>query len=370
MIRRLTSSLTATIIISLCIAATDAAAAVGKITEQTGPTEIQRNREVIPGAKDSGIETNDTVVTANSKVSINFEDNTMVKITEQSKLVIDSFVYDPAKADAGKVGLKLAMGTARFASGQIAKNNPQSVSIETPTATVGVRGTDFSMTVDEIGRSLIILLPSCPVGYKDIERDCKTGEIFVKTDMGTVHLSKPFQSTRTVSKESNPAKPNILQLTEAQINNMLILAKVKEKAGDENGKNILDRNELDKDLLRFDDLNVNFLDAAIGKLDVNYLQQDFLSNLLDLLNAGLLGNELAEPDDPVLPKYKPNKAFGLYHYYEDDRLTLYKETPFNFASVTVSKYDPATFILNQDGTTLTQNINRSGGTTITVRQGR
>jgi len=89
-----------------------------------------------------------------------------------------------------------------------------------------------------------------------------------------------------------------------------------------------------------------------------------------LLNAGLLGNELAEPDDPILPKYKPNKAFGLYYYYEDDRLTLYKETPFNFTSVTVNKYDAATLNIRQDGVMITQNVNRAGGTNITIRQGR
>ena len=354
----------------LCIAATDALATVGKIVEQTGPTEIQRNKVSMPSEKDSTVEMNDAVVTANSKVGITFEDNSTVKITEQSKLVIDNFVYDPAKGDAGKVGLKLAMGTARFASGQIAKANPQAVNIETPTAQVGVRGTDFSMTVDEIGRSLIILLPSCPVGFKDISKDCKTGEIFVKTDTGTVHLTKPFQSTRTVSKEANPARPNILQLTDAQISNMLILTKPKEAKVDETGKNILDQNELDKDLLRFDDLNINFLDAAIGKLDVNYLQQDFLANLLDLMNAGLLDNLLNEQDDPILPKYKPNKAFGLYYYYEDDKLTLYKESPFNFSSVTVSKYDNAQLNIIQDGIKITQDINKGAGSTITIRQSR
>ena len=313
---------------------------------------------------------NDAVVTANSKVGITFEDSSTVKITEQSKLVIDNFVYDPAKGDAGKVGLKLAMGTARFASGQIAKSKPENVAIETPTATVGVRGTDFSMTVDEIGRSLIILLPSCPTGFKDIEKDCKTGQIFVKTDAGIVHLTKPFQSTTVNSREASPAKPVILSLNESQINNMLILTKPKEKVSEETQKNILDANALDKDLLRFDDLNINYLDSAIGKLDVNYLQQDFLANILDLMNAGLLGNELNQQDDPILPKYKPNKAFGLYYYYEDDRLTLYKETSSNYASVTVSKYDPATLNLTQDGITITQNVNRSGGTNITIRQSR
>ena len=355
----------------LSIAATDVRAGIGKVVEQTGPTEIQRDKQVIPSEKDVGVEMNDAVVTANAKVGITFEDNSTVKITEQSRLVIDNFVYDPSKGDAGKVGLKLAMGTARFASGQIAKTNPESIKIETPTATVGVRGTDFSMTVDELGRSLIILLPSCPVGFKDVEKDCKTGEIFVKTDMGTVHLTKPFQSTRVNSREASPAKPVVLALTEAQINNMLILTKPKEvKDPNEATRNILDQNALDKDLLRYDGLNVDFLAAATGQLSVNYLQQDFLANLLDLMNAGLLDNLLAEPDDPVLPKYKPNKAFGLYHYYTDDRLTLYKEAPSHYAEVTVSKYDGATLNIIQDGIKITQDINRGSGSTITIRQSR
>ena len=53
------------------------------------------------------------------------------------------------------------MGTVRYASGQIAKANPQQVGIQTPTATIAVRGTDFSMTVDEVGQSLVMLVPSC-----------------------------------------------------------------------------------------------------------------------------------------------------------------------------------------------------------------
>ena len=61
----------------------------------------------------------------------------------------------------GKLSLKATLGTVRYASGQIAKNSAQNISIKTPTATVSVRGTDFAMTIDEIGSSTIILLPSC-----------------------------------------------------------------------------------------------------------------------------------------------------------------------------------------------------------------
>ena len=87
---------------------------------------------------------------------------TRVDVTEHSKLVIDEFVYDPNKK-TGKLSLKASLGTVRYASGQIAKNNPTSIKITTPTATIGVRGTDFSMTVDELGSSTIILLPSCDI---------------------------------------------------------------------------------------------------------------------------------------------------------------------------------------------------------------
>ena len=135
-------------------------AAVGKVTEQTGPTEIVRDKKSIPSAVNTGIEMNDTIITARAKAKLTFEDSTTINITEQSKLVVDDFVYDPKKG-TGKLAMKVVLGTARYASGQIAKTNPQQVAVNTPTATVAVRGTDFSMTVDELGRSLIMLLPSC-----------------------------------------------------------------------------------------------------------------------------------------------------------------------------------------------------------------
>jgi hypothetical protein len=112
------------------------------------------------------------------KVGITFEDDTRVQVNENSRLVIDDFVYDP-KTKAGKLGAKIALGTVRYASGQIAKNSPQNVALNTPTATISVRGTDFTASVDELGQSTVILLPSCPTDrktrtVKDIEVNCKT----------------------------------------------------------------------------------------------------------------------------------------------------------------------------------------------------
>ena len=75
-------------------------------------------------------------------------------------------LYMNPATKTGTLSIKASLGTIRYASGLIAKNSKQNVKIETPTATIGVRGTDFTMTVDELGGSTIILLPSCDTKWK------------------------------------------------------------------------------------------------------------------------------------------------------------------------------------------------------------
>ena len=75
----------------------------------------------------------------------------------------------------------------RYASGQIAKNNRQNVKIRTPSATIGVRGTDFVLVVDEVGSTMVTLLPSC-----DEDGLCITGAIKVETDVGFVLMNQAY----------------------------------------------------------------------------------------------------------------------------------------------------------------------------------
>ena len=361
------------IIISQLLAATNIAASVGTITEQTGPVaEIRRNKEAIPTALKTPVEMNDAVITANVRVGITFKDDSRVQITEQSRLVIDSFVFDDSKQDAGKLGLKIALGTARFASGQIAKHSPQNLKVETPTATVGVRGTDFTLTVDEIGRSLIILLPSCPTGFKNIDKDCVVGEITVTSDMGTVTMNRAFQATVITAREVNPTRPAILALTPEQINNLLIVTPPKEvKRSMENAaaRTALDVDFLNQDFLKYDELNTNQLDKSMGRLDINYLDTNFLFNMLDYMNSAMLENALAEEENPMLPKFRINAKAGLKFAIEDTQLTLFRTSPQNFTQVTVDKDAETSLSIKQEDLALTQVINRTGGTVITIRQG-
>jgi hypothetical protein len=341
--------------------------AVGKVTEQTGPTEIIRDKRSIESRLNTEVKMNDTVSTARAKAQLTFEDKTTVKLTEHSKIIIDDFVYDPKKG-AGKLSMKMALGTARYASGQIAKNNPQQVAIKTPTASIAVRGTDFSMTVDELGRSLVMLLPSCD------DKGCVTGAIEVSNFGGIVLLDVPYQATLVNSAYLPPSEPKTISIDQANINNMLIISKPPEIAEEGNAgitkqKNLLDFNELDIDLLKFSDLDENKLDdnRALDRNDLNVDLLGFYSqNELDRQNAFLLSNEL---DIPILPGYASNKAAGLLYYFNEDqtKITVYKAATHN-ATVTFDTTKNATLTLLQNGQQIIQNINKGSTSTVSIIQ--
>ena len=161
-----------------------ALASIGEVILHEGNGAVERtNGDEETTAKALDIFSYDTVKTGNGKTAIEFVDQTRVDVTEHSKLIIDEFVYDP-NTKTGALSLKASLGTVRYASGQIAKNSKQNVKISTPTATIAVRGTDFAMTIDEVGSSTIILLPSCNTQGK-----CYVGEISVESDAGQVIMN-------------------------------------------------------------------------------------------------------------------------------------------------------------------------------------
>jgi len=355
-------------------------AAIGTVTEQINtPPSIQRKAQTLTGAKGTGVEMNDAVRTAQGKVGITFEDNTKVQVNENSKLVIDDFVYDPKKG-SGKLALNMALGTVRYASGQIAKTNPQNVGINTPSATVSVRGTDFTATVDELGRSTFILLPSCPSDrntrtVSDIETNCKTGEIVVESDAGQVVLNKPFQATRVDSRSSPPSPPAILKLSEGAITNMLIVSPPKElNQQDQKTSTKLEmKNSLDMDFLKEQGL-ANALDQQQkemyqDKLARNFLDQNFLANILDILDSMMKAqlNLLNTTSNKLLPDY--NALTGITVAIDEPKITLARDDGSNVMSVTVPTAQNTTIYMTQGAMdTIKNRVNSGGSTVITVIQ--
>jgi len=219
-------------LLSLLLITTAAVADIGSVTETTGVAVIKRGSNTISIAKGTLIEMNDRVETKNGEVKITFKDDTTVKVTASSALVIDDFVYDP-KAKSGKLGLKAAEGTVRYVSGNIAHNNPNSVNIKTPTATIAVRGTDFVMAVDETGKSAVILMPTCEIeGSVNLKGlTCGSGKIDVESGGHLVHMDKPYMATLVETLSAPPLPPVIVELVNTPIGNNLMLTPLRTPGG-------------------------------------------------------------------------------------------------------------------------------------------
>jgi hypothetical protein len=258
----------------LVLQAANANENIGKISELKGNGEIVRD-DKYQAEIEFGIFSMDDVRTGNGRIKIDFVDGSELRITEQSKITIDEFVYD-ANPDNGKLAVSFLSGTARFATSKSKKIKNENVSIKTPTAQIAVRGTDFTVTVDEMGKSMVILLPD--------EYGLPSGEILVSTGAGTVVLNRSYQSTVAYLYDSSPTKPVILDLTLDMIDNMLIVNPPKQV------KEEIEEEVLATDALTFNDLNIDLLEfkeekqeIEFNRLDVDYLGIDLLSDIMDTL---------------------------------------------------------------------------------------
>ena len=327
-------------------------AEVGEVTRFDGNPAgaVRSSEELIFEQSGFGVEMLDKLITAQTNLEITFEDDSKVKITEQSELVVDDFVYDPATG-TGSMSMRVALGTVAMTSGRLAKTSRDRVSIRTPTASITVRGTDFSMTVDEIGRSLIILLPSCPEPTLN-EDECPVGQISVSNAAGSVLLNQAYEGTMVSGLAMMPSDPRKLLLDSSRINNNLIIVPPSEFAngfGTEDEKEE-QRTALDVDLLEYNELGADLLDQdllAFSELDINRLDGDYLDNFLDLgLGIGLDEDALDEEENAILPTVKQYPWITWvvnesYIYIESDRQP-------HISVVTTSADTHGTYSLTQD----------------------
>lgn len=290
-----------------------ASPSAGEIGKIKGSGVLERGKDVVVGKTGVGVQSLDTAVTARGQMQIDFVDDTRVDLTEHTRLLIDEFVYDPGN-NVGKLSIKATLGSVRYASGQIAKKYQQNVSIKTPSATIGVRGTDFVLVVDELGGSMITLLPSC-----DEDGVCYVGEIDVMTDAGMVVMNQAFQSTITRHAMQRPTPPLVINIEERFINQLLILRKKTPYEDEEMEIRRQARAQFDflgLDMLEFDDLDTDVLKDSIEGIwktqldETGYMLADMLYDMLDQLNAALFAlfkDELSLSNAALLQQVDTNK---------------------------------------------------------------
>ena len=257
---------------------------IGDIVESTGVGDIVRNKETLPHYIGSDIVLYDEARTGNGRMLIEFLDKEELALTEHTQVYIDEVYYDP-NPSLSKMSIRMVQGTARFASGNGAKIKKANINISTPTAQIAINGTDFTTTIDELGRSLVVLLPD--------DDGSASGEIVVINEGGETILNEPYQATMVSSFETPPTVAvTIGNITPSMIDNMFIVnppqevkVAVQEQAQDDlnDDQGILEVDFLEFNELEKDELEETKEDLEYSALDIDALNVDLLVDVLDVI---------------------------------------------------------------------------------------
>ena len=125
------------------------AADVGLVKVSRGNVQIERNGAKIAAPVGAAVQTSDVILTgADGSAGITFTDNSLVSVGPNSVFAIDKYTFD-STTHVGEFEGNLKKGRLAAISGKMVKQSPESMKIRTPSAIMGVRGTDFVVQVDE-----------------------------------------------------------------------------------------------------------------------------------------------------------------------------------------------------------------------------
>ncbi|HJM49313.1 MAG TPA: FecR domain-containing protein, partial [Alphaproteobacteria bacterium] len=142
-----------------------------------------------------------------ASVGVVFVDTTTFSLGEDGRMVMDELVFDPESGE-GNSSFSVVQGVFSFVSGQIAKSGSDAMSVRTPVATIGIRGTRVAGQAQAEGEvNTITLLPN---------DDGTVGELSVSNDAGTIVLNVANQTTQVLSFSQPPAPPVIMPAAQIQ----------------------------------------------------------------------------------------------------------------------------------------------------------
>lgn len=142
--------LLALIIINISLLAKD----VATITAIRGEADIKRANKLIVATLGSKLEAKDHILTKeNSKLQIIFKDETVISIGKNSDFSISEYLFEDNTPPVAK--FSMLRGAMRTITGKIGDIAPQKFSVSTKTSTIGIRGTNFSLFVEDDGSSSV-----------------------------------------------------------------------------------------------------------------------------------------------------------------------------------------------------------------------
>ncbi|WDZ96980.1 FecR domain-containing protein [Herbaspirillum sp. WKF16] len=119
----------------------------GIVKVVSGDVQVQRQEQMLSAQVGSRLYAGDRVFTgADAAVGITLRDDTLMSLGPRTSFVLEDFRFNESSGE-GNVAVRVAKGTLRYVSGLIGKRAPERQQIATPTATIGIRGTDFIVEV-------------------------------------------------------------------------------------------------------------------------------------------------------------------------------------------------------------------------------
>ena len=137
----------------LSLSAADGAAVagetIGMVRTVSGDATVARGGTSLPTAAGLKLEVGDTLVTGrDGTLGVILRDDSSLSIGPESRLVLRSFRFSPSEGKFDLVA-RISRGTMAYLSGLIGKLAPEKARFETPTATIGIRGTRFALKVGD-----------------------------------------------------------------------------------------------------------------------------------------------------------------------------------------------------------------------------
>ncbi len=134
------------LILPLMIAAAAARADdewAGTVKAVTGTVTVERDGKALPLGVGDKILPQDKLITGkDSHVAVTLRDDTLISTGADSQVALREFAFDAGTHD-GNLFVAVLRGVTAMVSGLVAKANPQAMRVATPTATIGIRGTEF-----------------------------------------------------------------------------------------------------------------------------------------------------------------------------------------------------------------------------------
>ncbi len=156
---------------------------IGQIKRVSGTVTVVRGRDQLPAKPGSPVYRGDVIRTGtDGSVGITLIDNSMFSTGASSELELPQFAFD-ANTDRGSMLAALRKGTLTVVSGDITHTTPGAMSIRTPTAILGVRGTTFAVEVAAVG------LCQCVSDYSAPHMRCVPSAHYCQMACATTHYS-------------------------------------------------------------------------------------------------------------------------------------------------------------------------------------